>query len=258
MQTFDRKKFVASAEAYLEGRRQKWLASVKGPLEAVALKLARQDWILETEGLDAVRVQNLMPDCHIQHVADAIEAGKTPERDAKIYLANLAIQNLKDVAVKLQYLEHNMPPPIDGQSLNVAIQNPPPKDWRQNVNPADPENLKAKAILEAAPKPDPNDALLIGDEPPDSNPPLPVGEPPLSGEVRGYVAEVKHSPAIKHVVEIHKHFLYTFDKSLAETAKAAKVQNMHTLAVWTVGEFGCRLESIKFVDAPKPIEEIIP
>lgn len=210
MNPFDRKKFVASAEAYLAARRQKWLDGIKGtPLEPVALKLARQDWILENEGLEAVRVENLMPDCDIRRVADSIESG-TPEPEAKVYLANLASRNLKDIAAELQRLEDEM--------------------------------REAAPFTHAYP--------IV--EPPNADP------PPLSGEVRGYVAEVKHSPAIKHVVEIDKHLLYTFDKSLAETAKAAKAQKMHCLALWTVGEFGCRLESIRFVDAQKPVEEIIP
>lgn len=211
MNPFNRKKFVAAAEVYLTGRRQKWLDSIKGtPLEAVALKLARQDWILDTEGLEAIRIENLFPDVSVQKVADSIESG-TPESEAKVYIANLASRNLKDVVAELARLEDDM--------RKIAA----------------PETVT-----------------------PNNDPPLPVGEPPLSGEVRGYVAEVKHSPVIKHTIEIDKHLLYTFDKSLSETAKAAKSQKIHLLAVWTVGEFGCRLETLKPIDPPKPVEEIIP
>jgi hypothetical protein len=213
MNPFDRKKFIASAENYLLGQLQKWLAGIKGTaLEPILLKLARQDWILETENLEAITIWNIFRDIDLKATADAIEAGRTPEKEAKIYIANIAARNLKDIADELQKLE--------------------------DTNPS---ALKAEKPL-----------LIIGDEPPNNPPPLPVGEPPLSGEVRGFVAEVKSSPRICHTVEIDKHSLYTFDKSLAETAKAALRQKMHLLAVWTIGEFGCKLETLKPCDAPKP------
>lgn len=208
---FNRTKFVAAAEAYLAERRQKWLNSIMGtPLEPILLKLARHDWILETEGIDAVRIENIFPDVDIRRVADSIESG-TPEAEAKIYIANVATRNLKDIAAELARLEDDM------------------------RKAASPETIA-----------------------PNNDPPLPVGEPPLSGEVRGYVAEVKHSPVIKHTIEIDKHLLYTFDKSLSETAKAAKSQKIHLMAVWTVGEFGCRLETLKPIDPTKPVKDIIP
>jgi len=206
MNHFDRKKFLKAAEAYLLGQLQNWLKGIKGtPLEPIVLKLARQDWILETENLEAITVWNIFRDVDLKESADAIEAGRMLERDAKIRIANIAARNLKDIADELQKLEDTNPPAL--------------KVHEQAVAPLEPEH---------------------------------------AGEVRGYVGEVTHSPRICHTIKIDGISLYTFDKSLADTAKAARAQKIHMLMEWKLGEFGCRLESLKPIDPPKLIEEIIP
>ena len=214
MNTFDRKKFLKAAEAYLAKLRQNWLDGIIGKShEAAALKMARQDWIMPNEDLTAITITNLFPDVELPRIAEAIEAGGTPEPDAKKYIANLAARNLHDASDKLLKIEGLEGEPVD--------------------------------------KPDKMNLAALEKE---------VNEPAFEGHVRGYVADVTHSPRICHTVEIEQHFLYTFDKALAEMAKAAKRQKMHLCAEWKLGEFGCRLERIVPVDPDKPklVEEIIP
>lgn len=210
MNTFNRKKFIAAAEAYLAKLRQNWLSGIiSTALEPNALKMARLNWILPNEDLTAITVHNLFPDVDMPKTADAIESG-TPEAEAKKYIANLAARNLHDVSNELMKMENGVGEPVD--------------------------------------KPDKMNLPALEKE---------VNEPPLEGQVRGYVTDVKSSPRICHTVEIEQHFLYTFDKSLAETAKAAKAQKMHLCAEWTLGEFGCRLEKLVPVNPPKLTETII-
>jgi len=114
----------------------------------------------------------------------------------------------------------------------------------RNLHDVSDELLRLESnVGEPVPKPDKMNLAALEKE---------VNEPALEGQVRGYVAEVKSSPRICHTITIEEHFLYSFDKSIAETAKAAKSQGIHLCAEWKLGEFGCRLERLVPVDPPKP------
>lgn len=118
---FKRKAFLAAAEAFLADKLAAWRKDYAGsPMEAAAVAYARQEnWSLPTEGLDGVTVLSLFDTIDLRQIADNIEYGIMPERDAKLRIAAAVTEALRAANTAISQLHaknapNSLPAPARG------------------------------------------------------------------------------------------------------------------------------------------------
>jgi hypothetical protein len=221
MQTakFNRKSFLANAEAFLEEKRARWVRDIEGtPIHQAALTYAKREFILPNEDLSCVTANDLFPNTDLGEWAMKCEKGVATREEASAAIRAAVVDGLREANAGIEKLR------FSGASQSVAGGGTKTPD------------TAAAPVPEGA---NPSSAALLS--PPEVSEPAPEAKsaPDSLLEPAKGIPEALVSTTVRvHRVTLGDVELVTTDRGHLEMFQAAQAQKRVLKATWEESPIG--------------------